>query len=626
MQHHNEGDKPEPAMASRKVTPTPVSEPVPTVLPSDVVLSDTIPPALLSESVQSKSPATEPTPTILPSDTIQPESPTKPASTEPTSTEPTLTEPSSAEPSSAEPTSTEPASTEPEPTSAEPTSTEPASTEPASTEPASTEPTSTEPTSAEPTSAEPTSTEPTPILSPSDTTIPTLPSTESPVESTSIESIPSSTLPPESPIGSTRTGTTPTESEPTPTTSIPPKSIPPESTSPESTLTEPTPTAPTLPESLPSESTPPESIPPGSTASETPSIQATNEPPQITEGRTSPPESPQEPTKAASETIGSPDVTQPGITDQGTAIRPTSTSSPAGEIDLQDAVLGPNARFILIGGEPAMYVHPTAALHLLYTEICPSLLTAPPNGEASFSLNISLPPNITPGELVNLLASIRVESNGTSMPRDRSLFKREMTGSRLRMILDEKSIYDKELETTGGKFQEVKSEKTSISDQPSIKMVQRSGSNPVALTVRGLSLVKAEKQTAPSEKQTAPAEKQTAPAEKQTASVEKQTAPAEKQTAQSEKQTAPAEKQTAPVEKPTIPSEKSTIPVERPTVSEEEPTIPAEVTQTEAAKQTARSSGGSKTGGGFENFRPRMHYLLTLSRDADPNSAEYKAG
>ncbi|EWZ77287.1 hypothetical protein FOWG_18292, partial [Fusarium oxysporum f. sp. lycopersici MN25] len=163
-----------------------------------------------------------------------------------------------------------------------------------------------------------------------------------------------------------------------------------------------------------------------------------------------------EPTKAASETIGSPDVTQPGITDQGTAIRPTSTSSPAGEIDLQDAVLGPNARFILIG--------------------------APPNGEASFSLNISLPPNITPGELVNLLASIRVESNGTSMPRDRSLFKREMTGSRLRMILDEKSIYDKELETTGGKFQEVKSEKTSISDQPSIKMVQRSGSNPVALT------------------------------------------------------------------------------------------------------------------------------------------------
>jgi hypothetical protein len=29
---------------------------------------------------------------------------------------------------------------------------------------------------------------------------------------------------------------------------------------------------------------------------------------------------------------------------------------------------------------------------------------------------------------------------------------------------------------------------------------------------------------------------------------------------------------------------------------------------------------------GFENFRPRMHYLLTLSRDGDPNSAEYRAG
>ncbi|EXK75594.1 hypothetical protein FOQG_19639 [Fusarium oxysporum f. sp. raphani 54005] len=35
------------------------------------------------------------------------------------------------------------------------------------------------------------------------------------------------------------------------------------------------------------------------------------------------------------------------------------------------------------------------------------------------------------------------------MPRARSLFRREMTGSRLQMILDEKSIYDKELKTTG---------------------------------------------------------------------------------------------------------------------------------------------------------------------------------
>ncbi|KAH7173058.1 hypothetical protein DER46DRAFT_470818, partial [Fusarium sp. MPI-SDFR-AT-0072] len=302
------------------------------------------------------------------------------------------------------------------------------------------------------------------------------------VEPTLIESIPSSTLLPESPIGSTPTGTTPTESEPTPTLpgsipseSIPPESTPPESTPestpteltpiqspppestpvasipPESTPIEPTPTASMLPESLPPESIPPESIPPESIppesippesippesippesrASETPSIQTSNEPSQITEGRTSPPESPQEPTKAASEPIGSPDVTRPGTTDLGTAISPASTSSPAGEIDLQDANLGPNARFISIGGEPAI------------------LLTAPPNGEASFSLNISKPSNITPGELVNLLASIRVESNGTSNPRARPLFRRERTGSRLQMILDEKSIYDKELETTG---------------------------------------------------------------------------------------------------------------------------------------------------------------------------------
>ncbi|EXL66841.1 hypothetical protein FOPG_17013 [Fusarium oxysporum f. sp. conglutinans race 2 54008] len=63
------------------------------------------------------------------------------------------------------------------------------------------------------------------------------------------------------------------------------------------------------------------------------------------------------------------------------------------------------------------------------------------------------------------------------------------------MIMDQKSIYDKELETTGGKFEEVKSEKTAVSPHPKIEIIQKSGNNPVALTFRGLSLLKAERST-----------------------------------------------------------------------------------------------------------------------------------
>ncbi|KAH7227187.1 uncharacterized protein BKA55DRAFT_462876, partial [Fusarium redolens] len=182
------------------------------------------------------------------------------------------------------------------------------------------------------------------------------------------------------------------------------------------------------------------------------------EPPQITESQTSPLGSLQEPTRAASEAISPPDKARPGTSGFRTASSPAS--SPTGqslELDLQGSIL------------------------------------APPFGRASFSLNINRPSSIAPGELINLLASIRVEFNGAPKPHARSLFRREMTGSRLQMILDEKSIYDKELETTGGKFQEVKSEKTTISSHPNIEMVQNSGSKPVALTVRGLSLVKAER-------------------------------------------------------------------------------------------------------------------------------------
>ncbi|WJG34590.1 uncharacterized protein FOBCDRAFT_236200 [Fusarium oxysporum Fo47] len=139
------------------------------------------------------------------------------------------------------------------------------------------------------------------------------------------------------------------------------------------------------------------------------------------------------PTKAVSIPTGKTDKTQLSITDFRTVTSPSS--SPTGkslELDLS------NAQF------------------------------TPPNGRASFSLNIRKPLNIAPGELVNLIALIR-------------------------MIMDEKSIYDKELETTGGKFEEVKSEKIAVLAYLKIKIIQKSGNNPVALTFCGLLLVKAER-------------------------------------------------------------------------------------------------------------------------------------
>jgi len=61
------------------------------------------------------------------------------------------------------------------------------------------------------------------------------------------------------------------------------------------------------------------------------------------------------------------------------------------------------------------------------------------------------------------------------------------------MIVDEKSVYDKELQNTAGKFEEVESEKTQISDNPKVEIVQKSGDKPTDITVRNLMLVEAER-------------------------------------------------------------------------------------------------------------------------------------
>ncbi|RKK94499.1 hypothetical protein BFJ70_g17703, partial [Fusarium oxysporum] len=269
--------------------------------------------------------------------------------------------------------------------------------------------------------------------------IPTVSSPESGPTLSTPESIPTVSTPESIPTVSTpESGPTLSTPESIPTVSTP-ESIPTVS-SPESTLPESIPTV-SSPESVPTVSTPQFTLP-ESTAFQTLIKQSPNEPTQTTEGRTQALNSLHVPTKAVSVPTGKTDKTQPGTTDLRTVTSPSS--SPTGkslELDLSDAQFGEHA----------------------------SLLLAPPNGRASFSLDVRKSPNIAPGELVNLTASIRVDLIGAPNPQFRSLFRRGSTGSRLQMIMDEKSIYDKELETTGGKFEEVKSEKTAVSAHPKIE-------------------------------------------------------------------------------------------------------------------------------------------------------------
>ncbi|KAH7009548.1 hypothetical protein EDB80DRAFT_536183, partial [Ilyonectria destructans] len=179
---------------------------------------------------------------------------------------------------------------------------------------------------------------------------------------------------------------------------------------------------------------------------------------ETTEGSAGTSNTPQEPTRAVNEPTGSLEATQPQATGFRTLTSPSSR--PTGksiELDLSDATLGQHA-------------------------------TAPPNGNASFSLNVTKPLGIAPGALVRLIASIRVGDIGAPSQQFGLLLRRDKTGSTLQMIMDEKTIYDKELETTAGKFKEVESEKTMGSENPKVEMIQESGAEPVDVTIRGIKL------------------------------------------------------------------------------------------------------------------------------------------
>ncbi|KAH6960090.1 hypothetical protein BKA56DRAFT_433600, partial [Ilyonectria sp. MPI-CAGE-AT-0026] len=176
-------------------------------------------------------------------------------------------------------------------------------------------------------------------------------------------------------------------------------------------------------------------------------------------------------TSPAEKLTGNGKETQASGTGFTTLTSPSSTA--AGEsivLDLDDAILGEYASSTTIDGKTAM---------------------APPNGRAFFTLNITKPLNIQPGELVRLIASIKVEEIGTQDRRLRFAPRGEKTDSSLRMLLDDASIYHRELVTTDGKFRGVTSEKTKSSKTPRIQIIQESGAYPVQVTVRSVKITHA---------------------------------------------------------------------------------------------------------------------------------------
>ncbi|RFN46923.1 hypothetical protein FIE12Z_8809, partial [Fusarium flagelliforme] len=169
-------------------------------------------------------------------------------------------------------------------------------------------------------------------------------------------------------------------------------------------------------------------------------------------------------------------ISQPGQTEAAPSgfttvtIPPPQLTGDVAELDLGDASLN-NAKFTTVAGQEAIVLEP------------------PPNGEAMFTIKVAEPLDIEEGDLVQLEAIVQVVESSTKR-RKRFLIGRQNRGNRLQMLMNEKVIYDQEVDETAGKFQRIKSEKTQFVKNPVVQVLQTAGDNPVALSVSGLGFVK----------------------------------------------------------------------------------------------------------------------------------------
>jgi hypothetical protein len=282
------------------------------------------------------------------------------------------------------------------------------------------------------------------------------------------------------------------------------------------------------------------------------------------------PENIRGPVSASNEPTEVPEQTQ--LSPSGFTTLASFTSEPTGEVarlDLTDASLGPGATFTEVAGQQAI------------------LLQAPPNGEAKFTLEVKEPLNIAEDSLVNVLMSIKVEELGFAKRRKRFVFERASAGTRLQLIMNEKKIFDKQVRTTEGKFRQIKSEKARFVQNPMIEVLQRAGSNPVAVTVRGLSVVKTSTPTKRPNIPVVVSRTEIVPGTREESAV-----PPEEPTVQPEEPTVPSEA----TRRESVPgAQESTVPRERPTTA---PPVPG--TDSILATQETAVPSGTGRGSGVE--------------------------
>ncbi|EKJ70348.1 hypothetical protein FPSE_09565 [Fusarium pseudograminearum CS3096] len=317
----------------------------------------------------------------------------------------------------------------------------------------------------------------------------------------------------------------------------------------------------------------------------------------------------QAPSGDSNEPSGIPDQTQSSPSGFTTVTVPPS--EPSGEVvrlDLTEASLGPGATFTTIAGKEAI------------------VLQAPPNSEAKFTLEVKEPLDIVEDSLVNIRVSVKVEELDPNNRRKRFLFERA-TGTRLQLIMNEKKIYDKQVKTTDGRFREIKSEKTRFVKNPMIEVLQRAGSNPVAVTVRGLSFVGSSTETrrpnvpvVVSRTEVLPGtrEESPVPADEPTVKPEEPTVQPEEPTMQPEEPTIEPEQSTAQPEEPAVPSE-DTGQVSVP--GNQETTVPR-VPGTESIRVPQETKAPSATaGGGADEESTNMPSLSNLQPETGIGTA-----
>ncbi|KAH6977893.1 hypothetical protein EDB82DRAFT_447028 [Fusarium venenatum] len=142
-----------------------------------------------------------------------------------------------------------------------------------------------------------------------------------------------------------------------------------------------------------------------------------------------------------------------------TELAPTSSAGPPQPVDLSSATLGPGASFSSF---------PDGSLAIL--------LSAGPNGIASFSVGGAFPFGIIVGDLIQILFSILVELLDINR-------KRADGGCTLDVTVDGVSVFTEGLETTGGVVSRSSSGTPAGDSAPVLEFVQSCGANPSALTV-----------------------------------------------------------------------------------------------------------------------------------------------